>query len=168
MAIASLSNLRRDISKIEFSGLSLPFLVLLIILMLILPLPVFMLGFLFTFNIVVGLVIIMIAINSTKPLDFSSLPSILLLATMLRLGLNVASTRLVLVKDHKGSTPQVTWSRPSANLWLQAQAPKQLDVLMEQAPSSNAKLIIEANFNRLWLADEGRVARDCFIADPII
>jgi flagellar biosynthesis component FlhA len=45
MAIASLSNLRRDISKIEFSGLSLPFLVLLIILMLILPLPVFMLGF---------------------------------------------------------------------------------------------------------------------------
>ena len=108
MAIASLSNLRRDISNIEFSGLSLPFLVLLIILMLILPLPVFMLGFLFTFNIVVGLVIIMIAINSTKPLDFSSLPSILLLATMLRLGLNVASTRLVLVKDHKGSTPQVT------------------------------------------------------------
>jgi flagellar biosynthesis protein FlhA len=50
----------------------------------------------------------MIAINSTKPLDFSSLPSILLLATMLRLGLNVASTRLVLVKDYKGSTPQVT------------------------------------------------------------
>ena len=102
MAIASLSNLRRDISKIEFSGLSLPFLVLLIILMLILPLPVFMLGFLFTFNIVVGLVIIMIAINSTKPLDFSSFPSILLLATMLRLGLNVASTRLVLVKGHEG------------------------------------------------------------------
>jgi len=69
---------------------------------LILPLPAFLLDFLFTFNIVVGLVIIMIAINSTKPLDFSSFPSILLLATMLRLGLNVASTRLVLVKGHEG------------------------------------------------------------------
>jgi len=82
--------------------LGLPFLVLLIISMLILPLPAFLLDFLFTFNIVVGLVIIMIAINSTKPLDFSSFPSILLLATMLRLGLNVASTRLVLVKGHEG------------------------------------------------------------------
>ena len=102
MAIASLSNLRQDISKIEFSGLGLPFLVLLIISMLILPLPAFLLDFLFTFNIVVGLVIIMIAINSTKPLDFSSFPSILLLATMLRLGLNVASTRLVLVKGQEG------------------------------------------------------------------
>ena len=102
MAIASLSNLRQDLSKIEFSGLGLPFLVLLIISMLILPLPAFLLDFLFTFNIVVGLVIIMIAINSTKPLDFSSFPSILLLATMLRLGLNVASTRLVLVKGHEG------------------------------------------------------------------
>ena len=102
MAIASLSNLRQDISKIEFSGLGLPFLVLLIISMLILPLPAFLLDFLFTFNIVVGLVIIMIAINSTKLLDFSSFPSILLLATMLRLGLNVASTRLVLVKGHEG------------------------------------------------------------------
>jgi flagellar biosynthesis protein FlhA len=70
--------------------------------MLILPLPAFMLDFLFTFNILVGVVIIMIAINSSKPLDFSSFPSLLLLATMLRLGLNVASTRLVLVKGHEG------------------------------------------------------------------
>jgi len=61
-----------------------------------------LLDFLFTFNIIIGLVIIMVAINSSKPLDFSSFPSILLLATMLRLGLNVASTRLVLVKGHEG------------------------------------------------------------------
>jgi flagellar biosynthesis protein FlhA len=76
--------------------------VLLIISMLILPLPSFLLDFLFTFNILIGVVIIMIAINSAKPLDFSSFPSILLIATMLRLGLNVASTRLVLVKGHEG------------------------------------------------------------------
>jgi flagellar biosynthesis protein FlhA len=97
-----LSTLRQDLSKIELSGLGIPFVVLLIIAMLILPLPSFLLDFLFTFNILIGVVIIMIAINSAKPLDFSSFPSILLIATMLRLGLNVASTRLVLVKGHEG------------------------------------------------------------------
>jgi len=89
-------------SKIELSTLGVPALVLLIISMLILPLPAMLLDFLFTFNIIIGLVIIMVAINSSKPLDFSSFPSILLLATMLRLGLNVASTRLVLVKGLEG------------------------------------------------------------------
>ena len=102
MSNTTLSTLRQDMSKIELSGLGIPFLVLLIISMLILPLPAFLLDFLFTFNILVGVVIIMIAINSSKPLDFSSFPSLLLLATMLRLGLNVASTRLVLVKGHEG------------------------------------------------------------------
>lgn len=102
MSSAILSTLRQDLSKIELSGLGIPFVVLLIISMLILPLPSFLLDFLFTFNILVGVVIIMIAINSAKPLDFSSFPSILLIATMLRLGLNVASTRLVLVKGHEG------------------------------------------------------------------
>lgn len=102
MAEATLSNLRQNLSKFELSGLGIPFLVLLILCMLILPLPAFLLDFLFTFNIVVGLVIIMIAINSSKPLDFSAFPAILLIATMLRLGLNVASTRLVLVKGHEG------------------------------------------------------------------
>ena len=102
MVEATLSNLRQDLSKFELSGLGIPFLVLLILSMLILPLPAFLLDFLFTFNIVVGLVIIMIAINSSKPLDFSAFPAILLIATMLRLGLNVASTRLVLVKGHEG------------------------------------------------------------------
>jgi|TARA_B110001450_G_scaffold34294_1_gene29648 flagellar biosynthesis protein FlhA len=82
--------------------LGVPLLVLLILSMLILPLPPFLLDVLFTFNIMIGLIIIMVAINSQKPLDFSSFPSILLLATMLRLGLNVASTRMVLVNGHEG------------------------------------------------------------------
>ena len=102
MVSAILSNIRHDLSKIELSTLGIPMLVLLIISMLILPLPAMLLDFLFTFNIILGLVIIMVAINSSKPLDFSSFPSILLLATMLRLGLNVASTRLILVKGHEG------------------------------------------------------------------
>ena len=103
MANAILSNLRQDMSKIELSGLGIPAIVLLIISMLILPLPSFLLDFLFTFNILLGVTIVMIAINSSKPLDFSAFPTILLIATMLRLGLNVASTRLVLVKGHEGS-----------------------------------------------------------------
>ncbi len=102
MASAILSNIRQDLSKFELSGLGVPLLVLLILSMLILPLPPFLLDVLFTFNIMIGLIIIMVAINSAKPLDFSSFPAILLIATMLRLGLNVASTRMVLVNGHEG------------------------------------------------------------------
>ena len=100
---AILSNIRQDMSKIQLSGLGIPAIVLLIISMLILTQPSILLDFLFTFNILLGVTIIMIAINSSKPLDFSAFPTILLIATMLRLGLNVASTRLVLVKGHEGS-----------------------------------------------------------------
>ena len=103
MTSAILSNIRQDLSKFELSGLGLPLLVLLILTMLIIPLPAFMLDLLFTFNIMVALIILMVAINSEKPLDFSAFPAILLVATMMRLGLNVASTRVVLVKGHEGS-----------------------------------------------------------------
>ena len=103
MTSAILSNIRQDLSKFELSGLGLPLLVLLIPTMLIIPLPAFMLDLLFTFNIMVALIILMVAINSEKPLDFSAFPAILLVATMMRLGLNVASTRVVLTKGHEGS-----------------------------------------------------------------
>jgi flagellar biosynthesis protein FlhA len=82
--------------------LGIPVLVLLIMAMLVLPLPPLLLDFLFTFNIVISLVIIMIAISTRKPLEFSSFPTILLFATMLRLALNVASTRVILVDGHTG------------------------------------------------------------------
>lgn len=74
-----------------------------ILAMLVVPLPSFALDMLFTFNIMSGLVVIMICINISKPLDFSAFPIVLLLATMLRLSLNVASTRVVLVRGHEGS-----------------------------------------------------------------
>ncbi len=102
MAAVTLSGIRQDLSNFDLSGLGIPVLVLLIITMLVLPLPPLLLDVLFTFNIVVGLVIIMISFNISRPLDFSAFPSILLFATMLRLGLNVASTRVVLVKGHEG------------------------------------------------------------------
>ena len=70
--------------------------------MLVLPLPPFLLDVLFTFNIASSVLIIMIAIGTRKPLEFSSFPSVLLFATMLRLALNVASTRVILVNGHEG------------------------------------------------------------------
>lgn len=80
-----------------------PLIVLLIIALLILPLPTLLLDILFTINIIVGLMIVMITLNTRHPLEFSSFPSVLLIATLLRLGLNVASTRIVLVNGHNGT-----------------------------------------------------------------
>ena len=97
-----MSTIRQRLSNFEFTGLGIPFLVLLIMAMLVLPLPALLLDILFTFNILISLVIIMIAIGTRKPLEFSSFPSVLLFATMLRLALNVASARVILVNGHEG------------------------------------------------------------------
>ncbi len=70
--------------------------------MVMLPIPPFVLDMLFTFNIVLALLVMLVAVYSKKPLDFSVFPSILLVATLLRLGLNVASTRVVLLYGHEG------------------------------------------------------------------
>ncbi len=102
MSLASLSTIRQGLSRFDRSGLAIPGVVMLIMAMLVLPLPPVLLDVLFTFNILVGLVVIMIAINTRKPLEFSSFPSVLLFATMLRLALNVASTRVILVHGHEG------------------------------------------------------------------
>jgi flagellar biosynthesis protein FlhA len=102
MTTLTLSTIRQNLAKFDYTGLGIPALVLLIMAMLVLPLPPLLLDFLFTFNIVASLVIIMIAIGTRNPLDFSSFPSVLLFATMLRLGLNVASTRVILVHGHEG------------------------------------------------------------------
>ena len=102
MSTLSLSTIRQNLAKFDFTGLGIPVLVLLIMAMLVLPLPALLLDFLFTFNIIISLVIIMIAISTRKPLEFSSFPTVLLFATMLRLALNVASTRIILVEGHTG------------------------------------------------------------------
>lgn len=92
----------QDFARNAMRGMGVPFLILVIMGMLVVPLPPLLLDVFFTLNIVIGLVIIMISVNVTKPLEFSAFPSILLLATMLRLSLNVASTRVVLVDGHNG------------------------------------------------------------------
>jgi flagellar biosynthesis protein FlhA len=102
MSTLTLSTIRQNLSKFNFNDLSIPGLVLLIMGMLVIPLHPMVLDVLFTFNIASALLIIMIAIKVRKPLEFSSFPSVLLFATMLRLALNVASTRVILVNGHEG------------------------------------------------------------------
>ena len=103
---AILSNFRQVSGRFAWlSGKSVgaPTLVLLILALLVVPLPAFLLDIFFTFNIMLGLLMVMISLNTRKPLEFSSFPSVLLIATLLRLGLNVASTRVVLVEGHTGT-----------------------------------------------------------------
>lgn len=80
----------------------LPIGILLLVVLMVVPIPPFMLDTFFIFNIMISLAVLMVALNTQKPLDFSSFPTVLLFATLLRLALNVASTRVVLVNGHQG------------------------------------------------------------------
>ncbi|WP_448546829.1 flagellar biosynthesis protein FlhA [Thalassotalea fusca] len=84
------------------SGLGTPILVMAALGMVILPMPAFLLDILFSFNIALALVVLLITVYTLKPLDFGSFPAVLLIATILRLALNVASTRVVLLEGHNG------------------------------------------------------------------
>ncbi len=82
--------------------LAVPALVLLILAMMVLPLPTFMLDVLFTLNIALAMIVLLVSLNARRPLDFSVFPTVLLLTTLLRLSLNVASTRIILMQGHTG------------------------------------------------------------------
>src|SRR5512134_2747083 len=90
-----------------FSGdnarsLAAPLLILMILGMMVLPLPAFLLDMMFTFNIALSIMVLLVSIHTLKPLDFAVFPTVLLLSTLLRLSLNVASTRIVLMEGHNG------------------------------------------------------------------
>ncbi|HDO33740.1 MAG TPA: flagellar biosynthesis protein FlhA, partial [Chromatiales bacterium] len=84
------------------SGLGAPILLILMLAMVVLPLPPIALDLLFTFNISLSLIILLVVIYSRRPLDFSIFPSVLLIGTLLRLALNIASTRVVLLHGQNG------------------------------------------------------------------
>ena len=86
--------------KIKPFGL--PIAILMLMVMMVIPLPSILLDIFFTTNILLSLLILMVALHTFRPLDFSSFPTVLLFATILRLGLNVASTRIVLSAGHTG------------------------------------------------------------------
>ena len=84
------------------AGVGTPLIVLALLGMVVLPMPSIMLDALFAFNISLTLIVLLVAVYALRPLDFAAFPSVLLIATLLRLGLNVASTRLVLLDGHNG------------------------------------------------------------------
>ena len=84
-------------------GIGTPILIITLLAMMILPLPPLALDVLFTFNIALSLVVLLAAVYSLRPLDFAVFPTILLIATLLRLALNLASTRVVLLEGHTGT-----------------------------------------------------------------
>ncbi len=79
-----------------------PILIVMILAMMVLPLPPFLLDILFTFNIAIAIMVLLVSMNTTKALDFAVFPTVLLITTLLRLSLNVASTRIVLLQGHTG------------------------------------------------------------------
>ena len=85
------------------NGLGVPVLVMVVLAMMVLPLPAFLLDVFFTFNISLSLIILLAVIYVRRALEFATFPTVLLGATLLRLGLNVASTRIVLIKGHTGA-----------------------------------------------------------------
>jgi len=84
-------------------GAILPIATLLLVMFMIVPVPAILLDIGFIGNIMISLAVLMVALNAAKPLDFSSFPTVLLFATLMRLALNVASTRVVLVDGHTGA-----------------------------------------------------------------
>ena len=94
--------LKNAIMRGGVRGLAGPMLIVMILAMMVLPLPPFLLDILFTFNIALAIMVLLVAMNTTKPLDFAVFPTVLLVSTLLRLSLNVASTRVVLLQGHTG------------------------------------------------------------------
>ncbi|MDP4537551.1 flagellar biosynthesis protein FlhA [Alkalimonas collagenimarina] len=102
MQLANYLN-RLDRTKLaHLKGLGTPILIMAALSMVVLPLPAFLLDILFSFNIALALVVLLVTIYTLRPLDFGIFPTVLLVATIMRLALNVASTRIVLLEGHQG------------------------------------------------------------------
>ncbi|ACL72420.1 flagellar biosynthesis protein FlhA [Thioalkalivibrio sulfidiphilus] len=92
-----------SLKNVGRAGMVTPFLLMAMLAMMVIPLPPLALDVLFTFNIALSLVVILVAIYTPRPLEFAVFPTVLLVATLLRLALNVASTRVILLNGHTGT-----------------------------------------------------------------
>ncbi|WP_445374509.1 flagellar biosynthesis protein FlhA [Photorhabdus tasmaniensis] len=101
--LASILRLPGNMKGSQWQILAGPVLILMILSMMVLPLPPFMLDLLFTFNIALSIMVLLVAMFTRRTLDFAAFPTILLFSTLLRLSLNVASTRIILLEGHTGS-----------------------------------------------------------------
>jgi flagellar biosynthesis protein FlhA len=95
-------NLRALMTPTNIRLLGAPIFIIMVLSMMVLPLPAFALDIFFTFNIAMSVMVMLVALYTRKPLDFSVFPTVLLVTTLLRLALNVASTRIVLLEGHTG------------------------------------------------------------------
>ncbi|MCY1279264.1 Flagellar biosynthesis protein FlhA [compost metagenome] len=95
--------LQQFLPTLRSGRIGIPLIILSILAMIILPLPPLLLDVLFTFNIGIALLVLVVSVSSRSPLDFSLLPTVVLVTTLLRLSLNVASTRVVLLDGHTGT-----------------------------------------------------------------
>ena len=95
--------LQQLLPTLRSGRIGIPLVILSILAMIILPLPPLLLDILFTFNIAMAILVLLVAVSAKKPLDFSLFPTVILIATLLRLCLNVASTRIVLLEGHTGN-----------------------------------------------------------------
>ncbi|TBW59430.1 flagellar biosynthesis protein FlhA [Marinobacter halodurans] len=91
-----------NVKSLTNGNLGIPVLLMALLGMMILPMPVFLLDVLFTFNITLSIVILLVCVYALRPMEFAAFPTVLLVATLLRLALNVASTRIVLLNGHEG------------------------------------------------------------------
>jgi flagellar biosynthesis protein FlhA len=98
-----LTILQDFIKKAGLRNLAGPVLIVMILAMMVLPLPPLLLDILFTFNIAMAIMVLLVSMNTTHPLEFAVFPTVLLITTLLRLSLNVASTRVVLLEGHTGA-----------------------------------------------------------------
>ncbi|CCG87526.1 flagellar biosynthesis protein FlhA [Erwinia piriflorinigrans] len=101
--LAALLRLPGSMKETQWKVLAGPVLILLILSMMVLPLPPFILDLLFTFNIALSIMVLLVAMFTQRTLDFAAFPTILLFSTLLRLALNVASTRVILMDGHTGA-----------------------------------------------------------------
>ncbi len=92
----------QSMSGVGKGSFGIPILLMMILAMIILPIPAFLLDAFFSFNIALTLVVLLVSVYALRPLDFAAFPTILLVATLLRLGLNVAATRVILINGHEG------------------------------------------------------------------
>ncbi len=102
-AAAATPRWRQLLGGADWRVLAAPLLVVLILMMLVVPLPTFILDALFTFNIALALIILLVTLYLTRPLDFAAFPTALLLTTLLRLSLNVAAARVILLNGQNGT-----------------------------------------------------------------
>ncbi|MDJ0833272.1 MAG: flagellar biosynthesis protein FlhA [Gammaproteobacteria bacterium] len=97
------TNIMQQVKGFSTQGLGAPLIVIMMLAMVVIPLPPMALDMLFTFNIAFALIVVLVTVYSLRPLDFTVFPTILLVATLLRLALNIASTRVVLLEGHTGT-----------------------------------------------------------------